>query len=156
MVHRVYFRLPDGRELLRAICVGLPNGMSYCFDADTCRLAYVWCGGYLDMEPHWKAQSLRPIPAVGQAWFLPAETEGLTIGAHAPAFRGYEMVNGIPRFEFAFGETVVRLSIDAPSNREIRQTFHIPARADAVVFVGPSGGPVSAKASPGACTRYKP
>jgi hypothetical protein len=152
MVHRVYFRLPDGRELLRAICVGLPNGMSYCFDADTCRLAYVWSGGYLDMEPHWKAQALRPIPAVGEAWFLPAETEGLTLGAHTPAFRGYEMVNGLPRFEFAYGETLVRLTIDAPSPREIRQTFHIPARGDAVAFTGPTGGPVSAKASSGEWT----
>jgi hypothetical protein len=152
MVHRVYFRLPDGRELLRAICVGLPNGMSYCFDADTCRLAYVWTGGYLDMEPHWKGQSLRPVPAVGEAWFSPSAEEGLRVGEHVPVFRGYEIVEGLPRFEFAYAGTLVRLRIDAPSPRELRQSFQIPARVDAVSFVGPSGGPVTAKASTGEWT----
>jgi hypothetical protein len=152
MVHRVYFRLPDGRELLRAICVGLPNGMSYCFDADTCRLAYVWSGGYLDMEPHWKSQSLRPVPAVGEAWYLPSAEEGLRVGDQVPVFRGYEIVEGIPRFEFAYGQILFRLRIDAPSPREVRQTFQIPSQADAVGFVGPAGGPVRAKASTGEWT----
>jgi hypothetical protein len=152
MVHRVYFRLPDGRELLRAICVGLPNGMSYCFDADTCRLAYVWSGGYLDMEPHWKSQSLRPVPAVGEAWYLPSAEEGLRVGDQVPVFRGYEIVEGIPRFEFAYGQILFRLRIDAPSPREVRQTFQIPSQADAAGFVGPAGGPVRAKASTGEWT----
>jgi hypothetical protein len=150
MVHRVYVRLSNGRELLRTICVGLPNGMSYCFDAETCRLAYIWTGGYLDMTPHWKNQSLHPIPMLGDAFYLPSEQEGLQIGDHAAVFRGYELVGGVPRFEFSFGDTAVRLMIDASSPDELRQTFTIGEGAGPVQFVGPSAdADVSMTASSG-------
>ncbi|MDA0767416.1 MAG: hypothetical protein O3A87_04435 [Verrucomicrobia bacterium] len=150
MVNRVYFRLPDGRELLRAICVGLPNGTSYCFDAESCQLAYVWTGGYLDMSPHWKNKSLFPTPAVGEPFFLPSTQEGLHIDGQAPVFRGYDMVGGIPRFEFVYGDTLVRLLIDAPSPDQLRQSFTIGKRAGPVQFVGPpAGSDVSTTASVG-------
>lgn len=137
MIHRVYVRPPDGRELLRTICVGLPNGVSYCFDAESCQLVYVWTGGYLDMTPHWKNQSLHPIPMVGTAFFLASEEEGLRIGDHAPVFRGYELVGGIPRFEFRYGDTEVRLSIDAPTPDQIQQSYTIGKRPDPIQFIGP-------------------
>jgi hypothetical protein len=101
---RTYIRLPDGRELLRAICVGLPNGISYCFDAETCQLAYVWTGGFLDMAPHWQNQSGMPTPPLGAPFHLAAKDEGILIDGKAPAFLGYEIVDGIPRFEFAVGD----------------------------------------------------
>jgi hypothetical protein len=153
LVNRAYIRLSDGRELLRTICVGLPNGISYCFDAETCRLAYVWTGGYLDMTPHWKNQSLHPMPPVGDAYFLPSAQEGLRIGEQTPVFQGYELVGGIPRFEFRFGETAVQLLIDAPTPGELRQTFTISERDEAVEFVGPpSDSNVSMTASSGKWT----
>jgi hypothetical protein len=140
LFNRAYLTLPDGRELLRAICVGLPNGVSYCFDAETCQLAYVWTGGYLDMAPHWKNQSGYPTPPVGEAFFLPSPGEGLRIGELTPVFHGYELVGGIPRFEFGYGDTTVRLMIDAPTADGLQQTFTIAGRAEPVQFVGPPAG----------------
>jgi hypothetical protein len=136
MVQRVYIRLPNGRELLRAICVGLPNGMSYCFDAETCQLAYAWTGGYLDMAPHWKNQSGSPTPAVGEPFFLPSAEQGLRIGEQPPVFRGYELLAGIPRFEFSFGDTAVQVVIDAPTPGQLRQSYTIGARAEPVQVLG--------------------
>jgi cytochrome c553 len=135
---RSYMRLPDGRELLRAICVGLPNGVSYCFDAGTCRLAYVWTGGFLDMAPHWQNQSGMPTPAIGEAFHLPAAEEGLRIGDHRAVFRGYDIIDGIPRFEFTLGESLVRLRIDAPTSDSLRQVFEISQSVDPVTYLGPS------------------
>jgi hypothetical protein len=153
LVNRVYLRLSDKRELLRAICVGFPNGMSYCFDAETCQLVYVWTGGYIDMTDHWKNQSLHPVATVGNSFLLSSEKERLQIGDHAPVFRGYEMVGGIPRFEFSYGDTKVHLTIDAPSPDQIRQNYIIGKRSDPVKFVGPpAGSTVSMKASAGKLT----
>ena len=153
LVNRAYISLPDGRDLLRAICVGLPNGVSYCFDAETCQLVYVWTGGYLDMAPHWKNQSGYPTPPVGKALFLPSTKEGLRIGNHTPLFRGYELVGEIPRFEFAYGDTLVRLRIDAPTADGIQQTFTIAERAEPVRFGGPpEGSDISIAASVGKWT----
>ena len=90
------------------------------------------------MAPHWQNQSGMPTPAIGTAFHLPSATEGLQIGDQKPVFRGYEIVGGIPRFEFAFGDAVVRLLIDAPSPDRMRQTFAIGKRAQPIVFLGPS------------------
>ena len=148
---RSYMKLPDGRELLRAICVGLPNGVSYCFDSETCQLAYVWTGGFLDMAPHWQDKSGMPTPAIGEPFHLFPAAEGLRIGDDKPVFRGYEIIDGIPRFEFEFGKTSVRLLIDAPTPDSVRQTFAIGKRSEPIVFVAPSKeSPVTVKASLGA------
>jgi hypothetical protein len=134
---RTYMRLPDGRELLRAICVGLPNGVSYCFDSETCQLAYVWTGGFLDMAPHWQNQSGMPTPALGEPFHVQSAAEGLRIGDHKPVFTGYEIVGGIPRFEFTIDGANVRLLIDAPTPGSFRQTFSISKRDEPVVFIAP-------------------
>ncbi|MFT5473940.1 MAG: hypothetical protein ACI856_002273 [Kiritimatiellia bacterium] len=138
MVQRVYIDLPDGRQLFRAICVGLPSGLSYCFDADTCQLVYAWTGGFLDMAPHWKNKSGSPSRAVGKSFFLSSVKEGLHVGDHKPVFRGYELVSGVPRFEFSFGKTEITLLIDAPSSQQLRQTYTIGKRSEAIQVVGPS------------------
>lgn len=135
---RTYMRLPNGRELLRAICVGLPNGVSYSFDAETCQLAYVWTGGFLDMAPHWQNQSGHPTPAIGETFHLASSEEGLRIGNHKPRFRGYELVDGVPRFEFTVGDTAVHLLIDVPSAERLRQTFRIGERSAPINFLRPS------------------
>jgi len=153
LVNRAYLKLSDGQELLRVICVGLPNGMSYCFDAETCRLAYVWSGGFLNMAPHWQNQSGYPTPPVGKPFYLPSKEEGLRIGDQAPVFHGYELVGGIPRFEFSIGETAIQLSIDSPSPGQLRQTFAIGKAAGPLEYIGPSGdAAVSVKASGGTWT----
>jgi hypothetical protein len=122
---RTYLVLPDGHELLRAICVGLPNGVSYCFDAATCQLAYVWTGGFLDMAPHWQNQSGMPTPPIGEAFHLPTSGDGLRIDGENPVFQGYEIIDGIPRFEFDAGETRMTLLVNAPAADQVTLTYSI-------------------------------
>ncbi|MFK7849755.1 MAG: hypothetical protein AB8D78_02155 [Akkermansiaceae bacterium] len=150
LVNRVYIRLPNKRELLRAICVGLPHGMSYCFDAETCQLVYAWTDGYLDMAPHWKNQSGFPTPPIGKPFHLPEVSEGLKIGDHKPLYRGYQLIDGIPQFEFTYGSTAVKMRIEASVNMELRQVYQIAPRAEPVSFTAPpDGSPISVEASTG-------
>jgi hypothetical protein len=153
---RTYMRLPNGRELLRAICVGLPNGVSYCFDAETCQLAYVWTGGFLDMAPHWQNQSGMPTPAVGTPFYLPLTGEGLQTGEIKALYRGYEIVNGIPRFEFTIGDATATLLVDATTSDSVRQTYTITKHTHPIVFLGPpKDSPFSLRASLGTWTENK-
>ena len=137
IVQRVYLRLPDGRELVRAICVGLPNGMSYCFDAESCQLVYAWTGGYLDMTDHWKSKSLHPVKIIGQSFYLPGKNEGLKISDKQPSFKGYELIKGTPKFEFSLGETAVSLFIDSPAAGQLRQSYSIASRKENIEITGP-------------------
>ena len=108
------------------------------------------------MAPHWKHQSGYPTPAVGKTFFLPSAKEGLRISDHAPAFRGYELVAGVPRFEFTVGDTPVRLLIDALSSDQLRLTYSIGKRAEPVYVVGPPAkGAVSMSASAGTWTENR-
>jgi hypothetical protein len=153
---RTYLRLPDGRELLRAICVGLPNGVSYCFDAETCQLAYVWTGGFLDMAPHWQNQSGMPTPAIGTPFHLPAVGEGLQTGDVKPSYRGYQIINGIPRFEFDVGSDHVLLLIDAPTPDSVTLSYTLGGRTQPLVYVGPpKESPVSMTSSHGTWTDHR-
>lgn len=45
----VRVNMPDASS--RAIAVGLPDGLSYCFDAQTCEVKYAWTGAFLDVGP---------------------------------------------------------------------------------------------------------
>lgn len=42
-------RLPDASP--RSMAVGLPGGVSFCFDAESCSVRYAWLGRFVDVAP---------------------------------------------------------------------------------------------------------
>ena len=92
-----------------AFAVGLPGGVSYCFDAGESRLRYAWLGGYVDMtgtlyEKRDRATRLtRTADLVGEVFYRP---EGFPLRVGDPdripqrRFRGYRLIDGYPEFHY--------------------------------------------------------
>ncbi|MBI2686515.1 MAG: hypothetical protein HYX27_09390 [Acidobacteria bacterium] len=90
-----------------AIAVGLPGGVSYCFDAGRSQLLYAWRGGFVDMTGTLlrKTDEKRFTPTaaiVGTVFWRAGKAEGTR------KFKGYRLVNGFPEFRYFVGGVEVR------------------------------------------------
>ena len=94
-----------------AIAVGMPGGISYCFDAGACRLLYAWKGGFLDLEETlWKklgADRLTPTAQIQGKRFFQSMRFPFQVGAsdRQPQIRfgGYRWKEGSPEFHYQVG-----------------------------------------------------
>jgi cytochrome c551/c552 len=104
-----------------AIAVGLPGGLSYCFDAGESRLRYAWRGGFLDLTEtlRKKTDENRLTPTaklVGEVFY---RSDGFPFRVGHPEqmptrqFRGYRLVNGYPEFRYELDGMEVNERIDA-------------------------------------------
>jgi mono/diheme cytochrome c family protein len=95
-----------------AIAVGLPGGVSFCFDAGESRLRYAWHGGFVDLsgtllskrDPETRLSYTAAL--VGEIFFR-SESFPIRVGRleEIPQrrFRGYRLVDGFPEFHYAVG-----------------------------------------------------
>ncbi len=94
-----------------AIAVGMPGGLSYCFDAGSHRLLYAWQGEFLDLEDTLRRKrgddgfTLTPeIP--GRRFFRSTRFPfRLADSGRVPEtrFQGYRMQEGVPEFHYSVG-----------------------------------------------------
>jgi hypothetical protein len=99
--------MPDAGT--RAVAVGFPDGVAVAFDAETCRLAYAWSGGFLDPTPVWTNRGGAPANLLGSRfwtapldcpWEVTASTSSPT-GKSESAFTGYTVdAGGRPTFRY--------------------------------------------------------
>ena len=91
-----------------AIAVGLPGGLSYCFDAAESRVLYAWSGGFIDLTGTLlrKTDPNRRTPTaeiVGTIFWRGAEFP-IRIGSERRIpqrrFKGYRMIEGLPQFHY--------------------------------------------------------
>ena len=119
-----------------AIAVGLPGGVSYCFDAGESRLRYAWLGGFLDTtgtltekrDP--ATQRTRTPDLIGDIFYRTVE-HPLRVGSPerlpATRFRGYRLVDGHPEFHYEIGGVEVHERITATDKKDgIQREFRLP------------------------------
>ena len=109
-----------------AIAVGMPGGISYCFDATSCRLLYAWAGGFVDMTPT-LAKPAPPARIVGEVFYR-SDAHPLAEAGSNPetSFQGYRIVDGYPRFHyFIDGVEVFERVIPAESGDGITREFQL-------------------------------
>jgi len=100
-----------------AIAVALPEGMNYCWDAGNCRLRYAWSGGFVDATKMWNSNGNALAKILGETFWKsqPGETlHGVQFGQRPPQyvkFRGYELIGGLPVFEYEVDGVAVRESL---------------------------------------------
>ena len=125
-----------------AIAVGLPGGISYCFDAGESRLRYAWRGGFVGLSGtlHRKTESNRLTPTaklIGEIFFR-SDDFPLRIGSpeRIPQrrFLGYRLIEGVVRFHYQVdGIDVYEQVVTAGSG--IRRQFTIGRVEQAMWFV---------------------
>jgi mono/diheme cytochrome c family protein len=102
--------LPDSSP--RSIAVGFPDGLSYVFDADACRIRYAWSGEFLNVKPTWHGRGALPPQLRGEKFFVAPEVVPWRMGnaSNAPEvrFRGYGLREKMPEFRFTLNGTLVK------------------------------------------------
>jgi hypothetical protein len=138
--------LPDSSP--RSIAVGLPGGLSYCFDAEACRLRYAWSGGFLNMKPTWHERGAAPPKLSGEKFFIAPDTFLPRLGrkdAHAAVkWLGYQLVDRLPEFRYTLDGVQVRQRIEPAPARGLRCAFEMDKIRSDVWLQAPSGVDVAA------------
>lgn len=102
--------LPDTSPA--SIAVTLDGDHSLCWDTVSCRLRYIWAGGFIDGFPYWKSNGGSVAKVKGKVYYrsLPALKSGF-ISAQTPLFKGYNIVDGLPVFSYELGSMKISESI---------------------------------------------
>ena len=147
--------LPDSSP--RSIAVGLPGGVSFCFDVAECRLRYAWSGGFLNMKPTWHDRGAAPPELGGAKFFTAPDTMTLRAGDRgAPPrvkFLGYALIKGLPEFRYQVDGADVKQRITAVEGGGLCCTFEVNDTAAPVTFLPPANAKVTAagrEVTPGA------
>ena len=123
----------------RSICVGLPGGVNYLFDAETCAVAYGWTGDFLDVGPDRKGRGGRHCKILGKRFEVGSQG-ALKIGEDKPVFEGYSRL-GMPEIHYSVGEATVRQTVSLHAGlvgdilkRGLQYTFKVTEAKGTVTF----------------------
>ena len=126
-----------------AIAVGLPGGVSYCFDAGESRLRYVWRGGFVDMartllsKKNRETNLTETAEIIGDIFFregpAPIRT-GDRERIPQKRFRGYRLVDTLPEFHYQLDGVDV-YELIAPMEGGIVRHFRIAEVSQPMWFV---------------------
>ncbi len=123
----VRVRLPDASS--RAMAVGLPGGVSFCFDAESCSIRYAWNGGFVDVAPergNGKGRGGGVCKVLGDRWDVGEEAMAPELlDDHAkPRFAGYRIDGAAVEFEFtATGKSITQRVSAAPGGGGLKVEF---------------------------------
>ncbi len=129
-----------------AIAVGLPGGVSYCFDAGAVRLRYAWLGGFVDLSPvlhHKKNKETNRTETariVGDVFFREGPYP-FRVGHREQIpqrrFRGYRLLDSVPEFHYEVDGVEIRELIQPIAGGIVRR-FRIARVSEPMWFVAPS------------------
>lgn len=137
-----------------AIAVSLPEDISYCWDAGTCRLRFAWHGGFVDNSVLWKGKGDVSSIVIGTVFFRDKTAYPMRIGNpdHVPAvdFKGYRLIDRYPEFHYTVdGMDVYEMLKPEKASVGLQRTFSIPGAAQTLwLTVHPEDG-VTYQASAG-------
>jgi mono/diheme cytochrome c family protein len=145
----------------RAIAVGLPGKVSYCFDAYTCQLRFVWTGAFLDVKSMWTLRGAGPAKVLGQKCYTAPAEFPLRVGDpdKTPQVRylGYDLIGGYPQFRYEVNGVLVRelitLQEGAAATNRLACHFDLGAVDKDVWFDGGPEAAVTGALAPSAAAK---
>jgi azurin len=139
-VYRTGLSVPGISKGAYSIAVGMPGGINYCFDAEHCFLRAAWSGGFIDAQADWNRRGGSGAKAIGDVFYTNEAQFPIGIAGvdAAPDFRGYELKDGYPIFEYRLGEAVVRASVRPNGdNSGLVQAFEISGASGQIAYAAP-------------------
>ncbi|MEO6187735.1 MAG: plastocyanin/azurin family copper-binding protein [Ginsengibacter sp.] len=137
-----------------AIAVRLPQNLSYCWDAGTCRLRYAWQGEFLDFTDFWKSYKRFSVEITGTIFYRDKTKFPLHLGRseNIPVveFKGYKLIEKYPEFHYTIkGIDVYELIHSKPDGTGLIRTFRIPEITESIWFTYGRGDGVNYYCSKG-------
>lgn len=90
-----------------SIAVTIDGQHSLCWDTLSCRMRYVWKGGFIDGFPYWKGNGNAFAKSIGEIYYRAPEKLNSSLAnaqnKELPKFKGYKMVGGLPVFHYSLG-----------------------------------------------------
>ncbi|MEX2235283.1 MAG: plastocyanin/azurin family copper-binding protein [Cyclobacteriaceae bacterium] len=134
-LYRIF--MPDAGPA--AIAVSLPNQLSYCWDAGSCRLRYAWQGEFLDPKNYFdkKAEKYAKIP--GTIFYRDKTTYPLKFSVDKNPvvdFKGYKLIDRYPEFHYTIdGSDVYELIKPKEDGSGLIRSFKVPEATQPLYFV---------------------
>ena len=122
-----------------AIAVNLPNNLSYCWDADACRLQMAWKGGFVDMSDIWEGHFDASAKVTGDVFFRDNTDFPLRMNESASVpmvkYKGYSLIEKYPEFHYTInGVDVYELIHPKEDGFGLIRHFRIPRATMTIWF----------------------
>ena len=134
-LYRIF--MPDAGPA--AIAVSLPNQLSYCWDAGSCRLRYAWKGEFLDPKNYFDKKAEKYAKIMGTIFYRDKTTYPLKFSAEKDPdvdFKGYKLIDRYPEFHYTIdGKDVYELIKPKEDGNGLIRSFKIPQATQPLYFV---------------------
>jgi azurin len=138
-LYRIF--MPDAGPA--AIAVSLPNQLSYCWDAGSCRLRYAWQGEFLDPKNYFDKKAEKYAMIIGTVFYRDKTTYPLKFSADKDPvvdFKGYKLIDRYPEFHYTIdGKDVYELIKPKEDGSGLIRMFKIPDATQSLYFVFENG-----------------
>ena len=122
-----------------AIAVSLPNQLSYCWDAGSCRLRYAWQGEFLDPKNYFDKKAEKYAKIMGTIFYRDKTTYPLKFSADKNPvvdFKGYKLIDRYPEFHYTIdGRDVYELIKPKEDGSGLIRSFKVPEATQPLYFV---------------------
>lgn len=134
-LYRIF--MPDAGPA--AIAVSLPNQLSYCWDAGSCRLRYAWQGEFLDPRDYFNKKAEKVAKILGTVFYRDKTTYPLRFSKDENPvvdFKGYRLIDRYPEFHYTIdGKDVYELIKPKEDGSGLIRSFKIPEATQSLYFV---------------------
>lgn len=122
-----------------AIAVSLPNELSYCWDAGSCRLRYAWQGEFLDPKNYFDKKAEKYAKVIGTIFYRDKTTYPLRFSVDKDPvadFKGYKLIDRYPEFHYTIdGIRVYELIKPKEDGNGLIRAFRVPDATQPLYFV---------------------
>jgi len=134
-LYRIF--MPDAGPA--AIAVSLPNQLSYCWDAGSCRLRYAWQGEFLDPKNYFDKKAEKHAKIMGTIFYRDKTTYPLKFSTDKNPivdFKGYKLIDRYPEFHYTInGRDVYELIKPKEDGSGLIRSFKVPEATQPLYFV---------------------
>ena len=121
-IYRSGISIPDVGKKAFSIGVGLPGGMNYTFDAESCVVTAAWKGKFLDCVNDWRGRGGKGAKIIGDIFYKNKDQRTLKLSSDGtPKYAGYRVHKGIPTFIYYVGKHKVQLTVTAKEGKLIKK-----------------------------------
>jgi len=117
-----------------SIAVNIDGQHSLCWDTVSCRMRYVWKGGFIDGYPYWERNGNAFAKLLGEIYYrAPMKQDSSLMNEKfkdPPKFRGYKIVAGLPIFYYSIGSHQVS---EAIKNRNGNLVIQVKIQSDETI-----------------------